>query len=309
MGLTRKDLEDPRYSEQELEELRAVIARYLQCDEWAKKTFLPVGILVTSHPGNRPYLKACLETHKKLGYWIALAYDNYFDPTVPDISYDRIMPAKDVMDMVDTFIMPHHQSWGGVLYPYFWLLKYGVNVLQDFPYIYCTNGDCILEKPENFPQLIEMLGDADIMGCGWEERGDRADFNTTAFIAKTSAIKAIMSHFEAHFIPYETFEKYTQEIGNCEARFGRAIRDLNVQQVIVPENPYNTQSHLKGYGTWYKLLGFRHIHAEHNYAYRNRGIPPEIQYFDSRFMGDEYNTIKAYWEIEDPDILERWWAK
>ena len=30
------------------------------------------------------------------------------------------------------------------------------------------------EKPEGFPKIMEMLGDADIMGCGYEENNGRA---------------------------------------------------------------------------------------------------------------------------------------
>lgn len=305
MSLTRADLTDPKVSDKDKAEIAVVLERYQSNDVWANKLFSKIGVLLTSHPANRTYLKASIETHKKLGFWLVLAYDNYIDPKSENVDYNKILPAKDVIDNVDTFVMSHHQTWGGVLYPYFWLLKFGVNVLQNFEYIYSTNGDCILEHPENFQILFDLLGDADIMSCG--PVTDRS-VNTTGFIARTSALKAIMQHFEKHFIPFENYEKYTQEFGNAEGRFGRAIKDLGLKQVIV-ESPYNDQLHISGYGTWYKTIGLRHIHAEHNYAYRYKGIPPEPKYFDSRFMGDEYNQIKTYWETKDMKILENWWAR
>jgi hypothetical protein len=202
--------------------------------------------------------------------------------------------------------MPHYQSWGGVLYPYFWLLKWGVNLLQDFEYIYCVNGDMILEKPEGFPKLLELLGDGDIMGTG--PNTDRI-FNTAGFIVKTSSFKKIMNHFEKHLIPFDVYEKYTQEFGNTEGRFKKAIKDLNLKEInVIP--PATEQLFEKGCGTWYELLGFRHIHAEHNYAYRHRGIPPEFKYFDERYLGcQDKKYLKLYDETKDKKILEEWYAR
>lgn len=305
MGQTRADLTDPRVSDQDKAEIKVVLDRMMLNDEWALRGTGKIGVLLTSHPGNRAYLKGCVETHKKLGFWICLAYDNYINPVEPTIDYNSIMPAKDVIDNIDMFLMPHHQVWGGVLYPYFWLFKFGIAALSDFEYIYCTNGDFILEKPEGFPKLMELLGDADIMTSGPD---DERHANTAGFIAKTSALRAIVKHFQDNFIPFENYERTTNDFGNAEGRFGRAIHDLGLKQVVVAP-PYNDQLHKPGFGTWYDVVGFRHIHAEHNYAYRYKGIPPEPKYLDPRFMGDEYNRIKEYWETKDMEILKSWWAK
>ena len=305
MGLTNADLKDPKWTEQDKKEIAAVLDNYKQNDVWSEKTNKKVAVLLTSHPGNRCYLKACIDTHIKLGYWIVLAYDNYIHPGEENIDYNKVMPPKNVMDKVDTFLMPHYQTWGGVLYPYFWLLKWGVNLLQDFEYIYCANGDMILEKPEGFPKLLEMMGDADIMGTGPDTE---RIFNTAGFIVKSAALKKIIAHFQARLVPFEIYEKFTQEVGNTEGRFSIAIRDLGLKQVIV-KPPSTEQLHKCGQGDWYDLVGFRHIHAEHNHAYRYKGIPPEPKYLDERFMGDEYNRIKEYWETKDMKILENWWAK
>jgi hypothetical protein len=329
MGFVRTDIEDAKTPEDK-KELEELFNRYLACDEWAirampyhliRKLESPeseryrkirppynVAVLLTSHPGNRPYLKAAVESHRKLGFWITLAYDNYLDPERPEVTPNDVMPARDVLDQVDLFLMPHNQTWGGVMYPYFWLLKFGVAALCDwnFDFIYCANGDCVLEKPEGFPQLMEMLGDADIMGIGWEDNGGRQVFNGTGFLARATAIWDIMKHFEERFIPFETFEKYTNEIGNTEARFAKAILELELEHVKVKENPFNTQLHKKG-GTWYDTIGFRHIHGEHSYAYKERLEPPEHKWFDERFTGDEYKRIKAYWETKDKKHLEDWW--
>jgi len=279
-------------------------------DKWAMKAFKDVGVLLTSHPGNRPFLKASLETHKKLGFWTTVVYDNYFDPKNKNISYEQCMPKRDVYDMADTFLIPHHQTWGGVLYPYFWLLYFGLNTMGAFPYIFCSNGDCILGKPEGFPKIMEMLGDADIMGCGYEDNNGRELFNTTSFIAKSEAIRAIMVHFRDHLIGIDTYEKHAERLGNTEGRFAIAIKELGLKVKKVPENPVSTQVHAPG-GTWYDILGFRHIHAEWNYAHRHRLPPPEPKYMDDRYIRAKVQLAKEYHNEKDEtkkkQLLEKWW--
>ncbi|HDZ77134.1 MAG TPA: hypothetical protein ENH41_03525 [Candidatus Omnitrophica bacterium] len=305
MGWIRKDLDDPNLSAEDRAAGEQVLKNFMANDTWTKKIFKDVGILLTSHPGNRPYLKGSVESHKKTGYWICLSYDNYINPEHAAVDYNSIMPSKDVMDNIDTFVMPHHQTWGGVLFPYFWLLKVGINTLLDFKYIYCANGDCILEKPENFHMLIEKLGDADILGCGPVKDNS---FNTAGMFAKTSALKAMIQHFQDHFIPFEVYEKYTLDIGNTEGRFAKAIKDLGLKVVTVSE-PCDEQMGRVEQGWWYENLGFKHIHALHNIAYRYKGIPPHHKYLDNRFVGGEYETIKKYHETGDKKLLEEWWVK
>lgn len=305
MGWVRKDLENPNLSPEDREAGKQVLKNFMANSVWADNIFKDTAILLTSHPGNRPYLKATVESYRKLGLWICLVYDNYINPEHPNVDYNSIFPAKDVMDNVDLFLMAHHQTWGGVLYPYFWQLKFGITALQDFKYIYCANGDCLIEKPENFHLLLEQLGDNDLLGCGPVKENS---FNTAGFIGKSKVLKDLIQHFQDHFLPFEVYEKWTQEIGNTEGRFSRAIKDLGLKLSIVSD-PCDEQLGRVKQGWWYENLGFRHIHSEHNIAYRYKGIPPEPKYLDPRFLGGEYNIIKEYWETKDMKILENWWAK
>lgn len=313
MGVTREDLKrtgrwlavsDKEWEEELKTREYLLFERYIPNDKWANLVFKKVGILITSHSSNRPYLRACIDSHRELGYWITLVYDNFIDPTYETMDYNHYLPPRDIMQKVNLFILNPFQTWGGVLYPFFWSLKFGAAAMKDFEYIYCVNGDFILEKPEGFPKLLELLGNHDILSYGPNE--DKSV--STCFIARTSALLKIIQHIQDHFIPFENYEKYTQDYGNAEGRFARAIRDLNFSIAPV-DPPFNEQMHVPGKGTWYETVGFRHIHGEHNYAYRRKGIPPSIEYLDERFMGDEYNVIKKYWETKDKSILGGWWAK
>lgn len=306
MGLKDDILNDERYNKSDRKDFLELLHRYRKCDKWANNIFKDVGVLLTTHPGNRAFIKSSIETHKQLGYWLCLVYDNYFDPKNQDVKWNDMMPDRDVMDMVDTFIMPHHQTWGGVLYPYFWLLKFGIYAMSHFKYIYCANGDFILEKPEGFPVLLEMMGDADVFPCGWERD---SIFTSAGFIGKSEALIAIVEHMEKHFIPLSAYENSKNNFGNCEARMGRAVLDLGLKMKKPEENPYNDQHHIKGYGTWYKTIGFRHIHGEYAYAYRYHAIPPEMKYIDKRHItGSELELLTKYEETGDEVYLKKWWA-
>jgi len=305
MGLVRADLEG-EMSPEEYASRKEWIDRTASNDVWAKKIFNKVGILLTGHQANRPYIKACIESHIRLGLWITLAYDNYVDPAWETVDHNQFMPAKEVLHNVDMFLVPHHQVWGGVLYPYFWLIKWGAAAMQQFEYIYCTNSDFIIEKPEGFWDLFKMVEGYDVMTCGHDEPGKYA--NTAGFFIKSSAFMSVVQHFQDRFIPWDVYEKYTNDIGNAEGRFGRAIADLGLKQLIV-DPPNDDMLKIPGRGTWFEVMGFRHIHSEHNYAYRNKKIPPHYKYLDQRFMGNEYNQIKAYWDSGDMKHLEEWWAK
>ncbi|MBU2052448.1 hypothetical protein KKH13_04565 [Patescibacteria group bacterium] len=313
MGVTREDfIRSGRYLEVSDEEWEAelavrktVVGCYMANDEWAVKIKKPVLVLLTASSYGRPYLKGSVQSFKRLGYWLALGYDNFLDPLNPLIEYKDWMPAQDVMYDVDTFIMTHHQTWGGVSYPYMWILKLASGLAVHFEHVLCVNGDCIIEKPEGFPALMELLGDADFMSSGPAlERG----IGTAGFLCKSTALIKIAAHLIDHVVPFEEYEKSTQDFGNTEGRLAVAVRELGLKQVIV-EAPFNEQLHIPGTGAWYKTIGFRHIHGEHNYAHRYKAIPPEPHYFDERFMGDEYKQIKEYWETKDTSILENWWAK
>lgn len=285
---------------------KQVLKGYTDCDKWATKALKNIGVLLTSHPSGRPFLKSSVETHKKLGFWLTVVYDNYFDPKNKSMTYDSMLPRREVFDQIDTFVITHHQTWGGVLYPYFWLLKFGLQSMGSFEYVFCSNGDCILEKPEGFPKIMEMLGDADIMGCGWEDNNGRELFNTTSWIAKTKAAQAMMKHFQDHLIPIDNYEKYAEKLGNTESRFAIAIKELGLKVVKVPKNPHSTQVHKPG-GTWYDILGFRHIHGEWNYAHRYKDIPPPPKYIDETYWHKKRELVKKFYDTNDKKYLQEWY--
>lgn len=304
MGFRRIDMKTLT-NKQDIQDYKVLARRYTWCDKNISFKYLKeIGILLTSHPGNRTFLKASVESHAKTKLWITLAYDNYFNPNRQDITWDFIMPEKEVINKVQAFILSPYQKWGGVMFPYAFLLELGTSAMSGFKYIYSANGDCIIQKPNGIFELLDVMKkeDADFISAGWwDEPGRRPVFNSTGFIGRTEAVRAMMKHFMDNFIPLKSYERTCQDFGNCEGRMGKAIKDLGLK-VVGLENPKNEQLHEPLHGDFCKILGFRHIHAEAGnfWKYKNSSTtfpPPELKYIDEKYMNSiELEEIKKWWK-------------
>jgi len=123
MGITRQTLKDKKLKPNQVSYAQYVLNGYMANDEWSIKSQKKCAIVLTAHPSGRMFLKHSVESHIATGYWVHLAYDNYLDPKTPTQTYDKVMPSRDVFDQLHSFSMPHLQTWGGVAYPYGWLLR------------------------------------------------------------------------------------------------------------------------------------------------------------------------------------------
>lgn len=316
MGVTRQDLiRSGRYLQMsdeewkdELEHRRYLINRLMANDAWAPRIRGKVGVLLTAHCGGLPFIRRAVESWAKLGFWVTLAYDNFVDPESKDEDHDynRFMPPASVMHQVDTFLLSHYQTWGGPSYPYCWLLRLGAGVMSHFEYVVVANGDTVIEKPEGFQKLIDIMGDADFMSAGPVlER----EIGTLAFIIKGKHLPALGAHLVDHMVPFEEYEKSTDSFGNTEGRMAVAVRELGLKQTIVPGMPISDQFHVPQ-GTWHEIIGIRHIHGELNHAYRYGKIPPPLKHMDEEHLsGHDLEHLKAWEKSKDMNILKSWWAK
>jgi hypothetical protein len=282
MAITRNSLNNPDLTKEKREQLRQALEKNMACDEWATKILDDVGVLLTSHPNNRAFLKHSLETHKNMGLWATVCYDNYWDPKTPQIRFDDFLPERDVFDLADNFLISKHQDWGGVIYPYFWMLRFGLQSLSLFDYVYHANGDCIVENPHGIERLIDSMGDADFYPIGWDDTTAKPMCNTTGFIIKKTAIEPLMKYIQDHLIPFEVYEKYSAKLGSGEVRFAHAVLELGLKLKKPEMNPVNLQLSVPG-GTWYETIGFRHIHGEWKDS-QNTGREIPWQYIDKRYL-------------------------
>lgn len=286
-----------------------VVKRADLVDARANKWHNSIGVLVTAHHGQLLFLESCLKSIQGLG-WIILLYDN------PEQHYDTNMPKERHYKLVDQFLMKHiTKEIPGPTYPQFWHYRHGVDLLMSTKaeYIFTIGADCILERPEGISEIIKLLGDGDIMACSTKNdlRHKEVFCGTKSFIAKKQAFYKSVNYLQELWIPFK-------DIGNMETRFGMAIRDLKLNEVIVPKLPledqfahsYNENGECIDRGTWGEILGFRHLAGEHKIRKLKKIIPIEEKYFDKEYLsGQERDILTKYWETKNISILNDWWIK
>jgi len=242
-------------------------------------------------------LRACLESCRKTALYIILAYDNPIWSEKQRI--EKRFPNSKTLKLVD-YISIKHKTWGsGVGIPHSWNLWYGMRAVESlgFKYVFNINGDCVMEKPEGLLKLREMLGNADAISCEYVKG---RYFGTMAYLGKTEVIKNLWD--------MNMERLYQFNIGNAEGRLGRFSEQLGLKIVPV-ENPEDHHFKPPGTrGTFRKVLGFRHLHAEHKVRRWNRMKPIEMKYCEVEYLNDfERKTLLRYWNGEGEKFLNSWW--
>ena len=262
-----------------------------------------IGIIVPACANHLEFLKACLQSCKKTGYYILLAYDNPFHD--PNIKTETKMPTAITMMLADGFVMKHKTWGGGVGIPHAWNMFYGLKLLNSlgFEYVFNLNGDCIMERPEGLEELITMLGANDIIACEYIPQSKYC--GTMAWLCKMDIALAIWEEY---------IEKlYYFNIGNAERRMGEWLKNHN-RSVVSVVNP--DEAHFKPPGskkaTFRKVIGLRHLHAESKVRRQLKMEPIEQEYYELGpggcfISGHDHKTLVKYWETGDKKYLEQWW--
>jgi len=255
-------------------------------------------IIVPTHYYHAPWLRACLEACQKTGLFVVLAYDNPIYAPNQDLNI-RFPNAKTLL--LADYISVKHKTWGsGVGIPHSFNMWYGLKMVKalGFDYVFNINGDCVMEKPEGLGKLKEMLGMADIISC---EYHPGRYIGTMAWLAKTDvAVKLWDMNME---------NLYRNNLGNAEARMGIFANRLNLDVVPV-KNP--SDHHFKDWthdNTFRKVLGIRHLHAEHKVRRWNKKEPIEEHFCEKQYLNlHEKNSLEKYWKTGDRKYLEKWWS-
>ena len=279
--------------------------RILEVENRISRFYTGMNVIVTGTSSQKMFMLPCLKSVRPLG-WILMTYDN------PVNDHLNRFPGTRCFSLLDQFFMKHNTSVvPGPTYPQFWNYKHGIDILKGSPseYIFTIGADIILEKPEGILELIELLGDNDLISCS-TGRHKIPYCGTKSFLVRKPAFIKIVKYLEE-----ETYYPF-QDIGNMEHRFGLAVRDLKIKEKIVPEQPdedqfahsYDEDGNCVGRGTWGKVLGFRHLGGEHKIRRVKKLNPIEEKYFDKNFLRhQERDTIAQYWKTGDKKFIEAWW--
>lgn len=277
-----------------------------------------LAIIVTSWMGQLKWLKAVLASYRKSGAFVIMAYDNPFYAWVP-ANHGKIescMPNMTHYLLANACVNKHITYDSDKRNGWYWNVRYAQGIIRQFPnlkYVYCTNGDCLVEKPEGFKDVISLLGDGDLMS-GQSQDGL---IHTAAVMYKIDAFNQIFDYM-AEQMRVPVIGSRSPEVMLREAI---VVLGLNVKHAPKqPRDPADgTLDVYACYGqdsTWKDLLGFRNLFAEYEVA-GNEGRDPGVEKYVDLYMdclywgGEERETICKFWETGDRRYLYMWldrWA-
>jgi len=265
-------------------------------------------IVCTSHRGHLAFLKYALRKYRETGKFVICSYDppakpwdsdEYFDTNMPDL--DMSLAAHMWIHKHLTYEEPKRNGW-------FWDVMYAQGVIRNFDnfeYVFTVNGDCIWEKPEGVDDLIELMGDNDLMAVS----SDHNTIHTCAVLFRRDAFMKVVDYM-AKYHKVSIIGSYSPERLLLEA-----VRVLELKEKKVPKQPEEPDSpgnvdHYSRYrqpSTWNDIVGYRNIGAEWITALIERFEPPEKKFIDFKHFNTIYadcsSHVRKYYETGDRRYL------
>lgn len=276
-----------------------------------------LAIVVTGWAGQLGWLKSTLTSYRETGAFVILAFDNsaYIWDQIDDPEYILSKIPRPIHTLLThAFVMKHKTYDADKRIGWFWNFRYAISIAEKFPnikYVYCTNGDCICERPEGFKEVIEMLGDGDFIS-GQSQPG--GTIHTACIMMKVEAAKKIMEYMTERM-------RYTV-IGaqSPEGMLRDAVDILKLKEVFAPVQPRTPDGEIDWYcttyadSTWKNVLGFRNLYSEQEHRINNRMELLHPKYFDNfqnwiYFNPAEREMMCKYYETLDRRWLHMWWDR
>jgi hypothetical protein len=270
-----------------------------------------LGILVMAHKGYLRYLKRTLESYRKIvptPSYILLCYDNTFVTEHIDTPMDVLFPAIDTLALTDSLITSDKAFRANVGISWMWMQTYGAQFLAsyDIEYILSINGDCILEIPQSFINLLQILKYSTNDVYSYEFINQNG-VGTLCYLAKAQSLAKINKFLLPHYYNY-TQQSYLSP----EAVFGHAIYQQGFSCVENVENPMDSQHSRNMQGTFFNTIGLRHIHGGEKWRRSVHHKPLPERFYDTRYLDpQELKALRSFWDTGKTDKLVElgYWEK
>ncbi len=272
-----------------------------------------VCIIVTSYYGHLKFLINTLRSYRETGAFVICAFDQpYFGwNNLAQESMKSVFLRPDHILMANSWVFKHVTYDDSKRNGWFWDIKYAegiVNQFSNFKYVFCVNGDCLWQKPEGLKDVIELLGDGDLISG--QSTGDQ--IHTASVLFKKDAFSKVME--------YMTEQMRVPVMGSRspEVMLKETLLFHKLKEVVAPEQPLFKSGDVDFYSsynqdsTWKKLLGYRNLSAELDTSAEERLEPPEQElidlYEDGLYLaGYEQETLVPYYKTGDRRYLLQWW--
>lgn len=274
-------------------------------------------ILVTSYYGHLKWLKQTLKKYRESGAFVLCAYDHPYKgwSNLAQGTMSIYMPRPDHLILADSWVYKHITYDGNKRNGWFWSVKYANSIIRqfNFKYVFCVNSDCIWDKPEGLSEIIEILGDGDLMA-----NSSTSTSNSTELIHTASVIYKIDAFNK--IVDYMTELMKVSVIGSRspEIMLKEAVELFKLKEIVAQQQPIypkdGTIDHYTCYGqpsTWRTVLGYRNLFSELETASIERLEPISKKYLDFYenniyFAGWEQETLCNYYKTNDRRYLMRW---
>jgi hypothetical protein len=267
-----------------------------------------MAIIVTSFDGHLTFLKSTLSGYRNSGKYVIASMDRHRG-TIPE----------------DIFSIPHswtfkHKTYGAEKRNgWLWDIVYGagiINLFENFEYIFTVNGDCVWDNPKGVEDIIELLGDNDLMSSSSNDgfiHTCSVIWRRKAFLDFVSYIRnKLNENIPASYSPEillrdwyykENYYSFTVKHPSLQAKYPQGHQHAGA---IDHYSSYHQDS------TWKQLLGYRNLGGEHKWSCLEHLEPVPKRYFDLRNNGEflsthEKDTLLNYYLIQDRRWLYMYW--
>ena len=271
-------------------------------------------IILTAWSGQLKWLKHTLASYRETGAYVIVAYDQHFFPWVEDSEEALIktMPRPRHYQLASAVVFKHMTADASKRNGWFWSVRYAQGILKSFPNIknvYLTNGDCVFEKPEGFPELLKLLDWCDLISGQTTGNGN---IHTANVLFRREAFDKIFDYI-ANLMRVPVIASRSPE-GNLK----EAVAQLRMKLGIPDKQPLDKDGTIDSYArygqesTWKELVGFRNLFAEYETC-GNEGrdvfwMKPYVDDFKDflYWSGEERETVCHYWKTGDKRYLMKW---
>ena len=260
-------------------------------------------IIVTSWDGHLMFLRRTLINYMKSNAYVICSYDSRSK-----------YPTPDVMDIPHSFVFKHKTYGAPKRNGWLWDIIYGagvINSLDNIKYVFCVNSDCIWNKPSGLKDIIDLLGDNDLMASSIN-----STIHTCSMIFKADVFKSFVNAI------LEKLKNMVPASFSPEAVIRDWASENNIKKQIPPIQAMHPDGHRYGGkvdhyssyhqdSTWKRLLGFRNLGAEHKQSPLEHLEPIPKKYLDFKpgYFTSHEQVLDKYYKTNDRRWLYKYWAE
>jgi hypothetical protein len=219
------------------------------------------------------------------------------------------------MNIPHSFVFKHRTYGAGKRNGWLWDIVYGAGVINNFnniKYVFCVNSDCIWDKPEGLKDIIDLLGDADLIASSIN-----STIHTCSMIFKVDAFRSFV-----HYVT-ETLKNIVPDSFSPEAVIRDWKNEYSIKTKVPPVQAKFPEGHIhdgqvdhySSYhqdSTWKRLLGFRNLGGELRHSSLEHLEPPDKKYFDisdRHYYSQHELVLLEYFKTNDRRWLYKFWAE